>query len=80
MGDGDVLGWSVLYPPHAWHIEGVALDETLVFAIDGQCLREKLDQDPAFAARFLRRLLFEVHQRLERARLQQLDVYKAELG
>jgi CRP/FNR family cyclic AMP-dependent transcriptional regulator len=77
VGPGDVLGWSALFEPYRWHVDGRALEPTLVFAIDGQCLRGKLDAEPAFGYAFTRRLLYHVHKRLERARLQQLDVYKA---
>jgi CRP-like cAMP-binding protein len=78
VGPGDVLGWSALFEPYRWHVDGRALESTLVFAVDGRCLRGKLDADPAFGYALTRRLLYHVHKRLERARLQQLDVYKAE--
>ena len=79
VGAGDVLGWSALFPPHRWHVDGRALEPTLAFAVDGRCLRDKIDREPAFGLSVTRRLLYLVHRRLERARLQQLDVYKAEL-
>ena len=80
VGPGDVLGWSALFPPHRWHLDGRALEPALAFAVDGRCLREKMGREPAFGFAVTKRLLFQVHRRLERARLQQLDVYKAELG
>jgi CRP-like cAMP-binding protein len=76
---GGVLGWSVLFAPHRWHVDCRALEPTLAFAVDGVCLRDKMQRDAVFAYAVTRRLLWEVHKRLERARLQQLDVYKAEL-
>jgi len=78
-GAGDVLGWAALFAPHRWHLDGRALEPLLVFELDGVCVRKKTENDPAFGHAFTRRLLFEVHRRLVRARLQQLDVYKAEL-
>jgi CRP/FNR family transcriptional regulator, cyclic AMP receptor protein len=80
VGEGDVLGWSALFPPHSWHLDAQALTPVLAFSFDAGCLQKKLDQDQGFAYRFTRQLLLEVHRRLERARLQQLDVYRAELG
>ena len=80
LGSGEVLGWAVLFAPHRWHLDCRALEATLAFAVDGKCLRTKLDQDPAFAYAITRRLLLESHRRLERARLQQLDVYRSELN
>lgn len=79
VGAGDVLGWSALFEPYRWHLDGRAMEPTLTFAVDGRCLREKMEREPAFGFVVTRRLLFLVHQRLERARLQQLDVYKGEL-
>lgn len=79
LGAGDVIGWRTLLAPHAWHVDCRALEPTLAFSIDGICLREKLAQDSELAVMVLRGLLLVVHQRLERARLQQLDIYKREL-
>jgi CRP-like cAMP-binding protein len=79
LEEGEVLGWSVLFPPHTWHLTARAREPTVSFAVDGPCLRNKLEQDPGFAYPFTKLLLFQVHRRLERARLQQLDAYKAEL-
>jgi len=76
---GDVLGWSALFPPHYWHLDGRAVEPTLAFQLDGECLRTKIESDPSFGYAITRRLLHVVHRRLERARLQQLDVYKAEV-
>jgi CRP/FNR family transcriptional regulator, cyclic AMP receptor protein len=77
---GDVLGWSALFPPHYWHLDGRAVEPVLAFQLDGECLRSKIESDKGFGYEVTRRLLQVVHKRLERARLQQLDVYKAELG
>jgi CRP-like cAMP-binding protein len=79
LGPGDVLGWSALFPPHFWHLDGRAVEPALTFVIDGECLRNKIESDKDFGYALTRRLLHVVHRRLERARLQQLDVYKAEL-
>ncbi len=78
LGSGEVLGWRALFERYEWHLDGRALEPVLAFAIDGRCLKEKLEREPAFGLAVTRRLLFQAHQRLERARLQQLDVYRAE--
>ena len=79
VGNGEVLGWSVLFAPHEWHVDCRALENVVAFAVDGRCLRGKFEQDSTFAYAITRRLLYVVHKRLERARLQQLDVYRTEL-
>jgi CRP-like cAMP-binding protein len=78
--EGDVVGWRSLLSPGRWHLDGRALDATVAFAIDADCLRNKLASEPVFAVAVLTELLKVVHKRLERARLQQLDVYRKELA
>lgn len=80
LAKGEVLGWSVLFAPYEWHVDGRATETVVAFGVDGNCLRNKLDADPSFGYAITRRLLREVHSRLERARLQQLDVYRAEVA
>lgn len=80
LGSGEVLGWAVLFPPNKWPLDCRAIETVVAFAVDGKCLRNKLEQDPVFAYAITRRLLLESHRRLERARLQQLDVYRSELN
>ncbi len=75
---GDVIGWSAIFPPHRWSIDARPVKDTLVFAIDGTCLRKKLDEDHSFGYAFTRLMLREVHRRLERARLQILDVFRVD--
>ncbi len=74
--DGDVLGWSALFEPHS--LDGRASTNTLVFSIDGECLLRKMESDAKFGYVIARRLLEIVHRRLERARIQQLDMYRSE--
>ncbi|MFN7972524.1 MAG: cyclic nucleotide-binding domain-containing protein [Acidobacteriota bacterium] len=75
VGPGDVLGWSWLFPPYRWHIDGRAMETVRAFAFDGACLRAKMEADHDLGFAVSKRLLYQVHQRLERVRLQQLDVY-----
>ncbi|MEZ4445460.1 MAG: cyclic nucleotide-binding domain-containing protein [Polyangiaceae bacterium] len=77
LGPGEVLGWSTIFPPHQWDLDGRAAKDTLAFSIDGHCLRRKLDGDHDFGYAFTRLMLREVHRRLERTRLQTLDVFRA---
>ena len=76
---GEVLGWSVVLPKQTWNIDVRALEPTLAFAIDGDCLRNKLTADHSFGYAMVYGLLLEAHRRLEQARFAQLDVY-AESG
>jgi len=78
VGADDALGWAALNPPYRWTADVRAIEPSLVFAVDGACLRQKLDADHSFGYAFMRRLLAEIHERLERARLQSLDVYRVQ--
>src|SRR5881296_216266 len=35
LGGGDVLGWSWLFPPFAWHFQARALESTKAIFLDG---------------------------------------------
>jgi CRP/FNR family transcriptional regulator, cyclic AMP receptor protein len=75
LGAGDVLGWSWLFPPHRWHFDVVAVGETHAIGLDGRCLRQKCDEDPALGYALMRRFARILVQRLESTRLQLVDVY-----
>jgi CRP/FNR family transcriptional regulator, cyclic AMP receptor protein len=76
IGADDALGWAALNPPYRWSLDARATESTLFFAIDSACLRKKLEADHTFGYAFTKRLMNEIHERLERSRLQALDVYR----
>ncbi len=75
---GEVLGWSWLYPPYRWQFDARAVEPVRAFALDGNCLRGKCEADHDLGYEIVKRLLYQVHLRLERTRLQLLDVYRAD--
>jgi CRP/FNR family transcriptional regulator, cyclic AMP receptor protein len=76
VGADDALGWAALNPPYRWSLDARAIEATMLFAINGVCLRQKLEADHSFGYAFTKRLMNEIHERLERVRLQALDVYR----
>jgi CRP-like cAMP-binding protein len=76
IGADDTLGWAAVNPPYRWNVDARAVEPTLLFAIDGACVRQKLEADHSFGYAFTKRLMNEIHERLERVRLQALDVYR----
>ena len=74
--EGDVLGWSSLFPPYQWHLDGRAVTRVRSIGFDGPCLSKKLEEDHSLGYAITKRLLYQVQQRLERVRMRQLDVYK----
>lgn len=75
VADGDVLGWSWLFPPYRWHFDGRALDDLSAIALDGACLRAKCDDDNALGYRLMQRFAHLAQLRLQETRLQLLDLY-----
>lgn len=75
VGAGDVLGVSRIVPTTS-HLDCRARDEVLAFALDNRCLARKMQEDPRLGYAITRRLLERTYDRLARARLQHLDVYR----
>ena len=73
--DGEVLGWSWLFPPYRWHFNARALEETRAIALDGICLREKGEADHDFGYELVKRVALIMMERLQATRLQALDIY-----
>lgn len=76
IGADDALGWAALNPPYRWSVDARAIEPSVLFAIDSTCVRRKLEADHSFGYAFTKRLMNEIHERLERVRLQALDVYR----
>ncbi len=74
--DGEVLGWSWLFPPYRWHFSARAIEETRAIALDGVCLREKGETDHDFGYELVKRVAQILMERLQATRLQALDIYQ----
>ena len=75
VGSGDVLGWSWILAPYHCHFDARAIEPVEALALDGATLRAKCEADHELGYQVTRRLLFVVQQRLERVRMQLLDLY-----
>ena len=75
LGEGEILGWSWLFPPYVYQFDARAREEVRATAFDGACLRSKCDADPALGYELMKRLARLLSSRLEAARRQLLDVY-----
>jgi CRP-like cAMP-binding protein len=78
LEDGEMIGWSWLFPPYKWHVDIRAKETTMILALDGTCLRKKLEEDTQLGFDFLRRLIYCMHRRIEGGRFLNLDVYRKE--
>ena len=75
ISEGDVLGWSWLFPPYRWHLDAKVVEPVLAIALDGRCLRGKCDEDPGMGYELMKRFAQNIIDRLQATRLQLLDVY-----
>jgi CRP-like cAMP-binding protein len=74
---GEALGWSWLVGPTPWHVDVVAASDAELIELDGRALAARCDHDPALGLALARRLLTQAGRRLERVRLQLVDLYGA---
>jgi CRP-like cAMP-binding protein len=75
LGEGAILGWSWLLPPHRWLFDLRALETTRAIHFDATCLRTKCEEIPTMGYEFMKRFAAVVTERLMATRLQLLDVY-----
>jgi CRP-like cAMP-binding protein len=75
IGEGSVVGLSWMFPPYRVHIDARALEPVRAIAIATEPLRAAMDRDEHLGYAFTKRMLRIVYERLERVRLQRLDVY-----
>jgi CRP-like cAMP-binding protein len=77
LGEGDVLGWSWLFPPYRWVFDARAVTLTRAIALDGACLRRKCEDDHELGYELVKRFAQIIMEQLQATRLQLLDVYGA---
>jgi CRP-like cAMP-binding protein len=77
LAEGDILGWSWLFPPYLWKFNAHATVETRAIVLDGKCLRGKCEQNHDLGYEVLKRFSQITAQRLNATRLQLLDIYGA---
>ncbi len=73
---GDVVGISWMFPPDRVHLDARALESVVAFALDGACIHKKMEADHDLGYALSKRLLALLYERLQRVRLQRLDIYK----
>jgi len=76
VGEGEILGWSWLFPPHFYKFTARTMDPVRALAIDGQCLRGKAEEDHDLGYHLLKRWAPLVERALDATRLQLINVYQ----
>jgi CRP-like cAMP-binding protein len=77
LGEGGVLGFSWLFEAGRWTLDARAVEASELYALDGDCVRGQMQADPALGLAIATQLIHQLYGRLERVRLQRLDVYRA---
>ena len=75
IAEGEVLGWSWLFPPYRWQFTARALSRVRALAFDGKCLRGKCEEDHDLGYELMKRFAAVMMHRLNATRLQLLDLY-----
>ena len=75
LHEGEILGWSWLFAPYRWQLDGRAIEPCRLVAFDGACLRGKCEEDHELGYQLMTRFAGILIARLQATRLQLLDVY-----
>lgn len=75
VAEGDVLGWSWIFPPYRYMFDARVLETTRAIAFDGACLRGKVEGDAGLGYQLMKRMASVFTRRLAAARYQLLDLY-----
>lgn len=76
LGTGDLVGVSWLFPPHRWNWRARAILNSELAAFDATIIRAELERDRDLALEVLTVVAGEVVHRLQRTRVQLLDLYR----
>ncbi|MBE7560149.1 cyclic nucleotide-binding domain-containing protein [bacterium] len=71
---GRMFGWSALVPPNQWTATASAIENSVVYRIDGEALRKMMEEDTELGYQFMRRLVAVVSGRLKDTRLQLISL------
>jgi CRP/FNR family transcriptional regulator, cyclic AMP receptor protein len=76
LGTGDLVGVSWLFPPHRWDWRARAIVDSELAAFDATVIRAELERNRDLALEVLTVVAGEVVHRLQRTRVQLLDLYR----
>jgi CRP-like cAMP-binding protein len=73
--DGDLVGWSWLFPPYVWHFSARATKPTSAIFFYGTILREYCEKDHTLGFELFKRMGEVMTRRLQLARTRLLQAY-----
>ena len=75
VGEGEVLGWSWLFPPYHWHFSRAGGRTGAGPGLGRRLPARQVREDPVLGYELMERFAQVMVQRLEATRLQLMDVY-----
>ena len=76
LEEGDIIGWSWLFPPYRWKFTAKALDITRAVSLDGRSVCAKCDQDHDLGYELMKRFAQIIENRVEALSLHLVAVEK----
>ena len=76
IGAGDLVGWSWMFPPYAWHFTARAVEPTSAIFFYGTILREYCERDHSLGYELFKRMAPIMLKRMQSAREKMLAVYQ----
>ncbi len=76
LESGDILGLHWLFPPQRWALDARAVDPVRAIELDAACVLSQMAAEPVLGYGIAMRMLRQLYDRLDRVRLQRLDVYR----
>jgi CRP/FNR family cyclic AMP-dependent transcriptional regulator len=80
IGDGDLLGWSWMFPPYVWHFTARAAEPTKAIFFYGTILREYCERDPSLGYELFKRMTPIMMKRLQSARKKMLSIHARKMS
>ena len=74
IGAGDLLGWSWMFPPYAWHFTARAVTPTEAIFFQGKLLREYCEKNHSLGYELFKRMGAVIVKRLQAARKTMLEI------
>jgi CRP-like cAMP-binding protein len=74
VNEGEVLGWSWLFPPYYWHFDARAVEPTDAVFFYGTPLREECESDHELGYEIIKRLSEVMIKRLQATRRQLAEI------
>ena len=74
LSQGDLLGWSWMFPPYVWNFTARAVEPTTAIFFYGTILREYCERDPSLGYELFKRMAPVMLRRLQGTRRKLLSI------